>query len=121
MYAGITSVSRLQEKCFKPSVKCRMRTACHLQHRCLVLDRLALVSSRTLLEDPELAREEIRISHMSVWIDIEPSDSGDPTYLLTMQMEGVVSVIQIVDNHVHDMALVDSRDELRVRESRRPI
>ena len=35
-----------------------------------------------------------------------------------MQMEGVVSVIQIVDNHVHDMALIDSRDELRVRESR---
>ena len=38
-----------------------------------------------------------------------------------MQMEGVVSVIQIVDNHIHDMALVDGRDELRVRESRRTV
>ena len=38
-----------------------------------------------------------------------------------MQMERVVSVVQIVDNHVHDMALVHSRDELRVRERRRAV
>ena len=38
-----------------------------------------------------------------------------------MQMERMVPVVQVINDHVHDVLLVDGRDELRVRERRRAV
>lgn len=38
-----------------------------------------------------------------------------------MKMERMVPVVQIINDHVHDVLLVDGRDELRVRERRRAV
>lgn len=35
------------------------------------------------------------------------------TYLVAVQMEGMITVIEIVDDHVGDRDVVNGRDELR--------
>ncbi len=40
------------------------------------------------------------------------------THLMTMQVKGMVPIVQIVDDHVDNMDLVDGRYELRVGKCR---
>ena len=58
---------------------------------------------------------------MEAWIIMEMDGMVDEAMVaedVAVEVEGVVAVIQVVDHHLDDVLLIDSRDQLGVREGR---